>query len=46
MAFLDIAIVTFIVLFIVFLVWSRVMNQSMLDTLTEIKDILSELKGG
>lgn len=44
MASVDTFLVIIIVLFIILLVWSRVMQQSMLDTLVEIKDMVGALK--
>ena len=44
MAFLDVSLVVIIILFIILLVWSRVQSQSILDTVVEIKDIVSEIK--
>jgi hypothetical protein len=41
---LDIIIIILILIFIALIVWSRIMQQSMLDTVVEIKDILSEVK--
>lgn len=43
---LDTILVVTIILFIILLVWSRVMDQSMLDTLREIKEFISEVFGG
>ena len=40
----DIIIIVLILIFIALIVWSRIMQQSMLDTVVEIKDILSEVK--
>lgn len=44
MATLDTFIVVFIVVFLALLIWSRVMDQSMLDTVVEIKDMVTEIK--
>lgn len=44
MASVDTFLVIIIVLFIILLVWSRVMQQSMLDTLVEIKEMVGALK--
>lgn len=44
MAWLDVSLVILIILFIIMLVWSKVMQQSMVDTLIEIKDMIAELK--
>ena len=46
MSLLDGAIVTFIVLFLVLLVWSRVMDQTMLETFNEIKAMILGVFGG
>lgn len=44
MSFFDIALVVSILLFIILIVWSRVMQQTMLDTVKEIKEMIAELK--
>ena len=44
MTWLDVSIVIVIVLFLILIVWSRIMHQTMLDTVTEIKDMLKEIK--
>ena len=47
MSLLDGTIVSGIVLFLILLVWSRVMDQTMLDTFNEIKAmILGVFSGG
>ena len=40
---MDTSIVIFIILFIILIVWSKVMQQSMLDTVVEIRDMIKEL---
>lgn len=42
----DAFIVAFIVIFLTLLVWSRVMDQTMLDTFQEIKAMILGLFGG
>jgi len=46
MAWLDTFLVISIILFLILIVWSRIMGQRMLDTIVEIKEILASLKGG
>lgn len=43
MAFIDTFLVVAIMLFIFLLIWSRVMGQSMLDSLNELKDFIKGL---
>lgn len=45
MAWLDVSLVILIILFIILLVWSKIMQQSMLDTVVEIKEMIAEIKG-
>lgn len=40
----DTLLVFGIIIFIILIVWSRVMDQRMYDTVMEIKDILSGVK--
>lgn len=42
--FLDVFLVLAILIFLILIVWSRIMQQSMLDTVKEIKQILGEVK--
>lgn len=44
MTFGDTALVIIIVLLIVLLIWSRVMQQTMLDTFKEITGMIKEIK--
>lgn len=40
MAYIDSLLVIIIMLLIILLIWSRVMNQTMLDTMKEIREII------
>ena len=44
MAWLDTLLIIIILTFLILIVWSRVMGQSMKDTILEIKDIIVGLK--
>jgi len=44
MAFLDTALVVIIILFIILLIWSRVMGQRIIDSLYEIKEFIASFK--
>jgi hypothetical protein len=44
MAWLDTSLVIIILTFLILIVWSRVMHQSMKDTVLEIKDIIIGIK--
>jgi len=44
MAALDNFLVVSIIIFIVLIIWSRIMNQRVLDTVLEIKEIVLGLK--
>lgn len=46
MPLLDTIIVVVIVLFLIFLVWSRVMGQTMLETFREVIGIFQEVGDG
>ena len=43
---LDVLLTVLILLFIIFIVWSKIFGQKMLDTFIEFKEILKELVGG
>ena len=43
MTWIDTSLVIIIILFIVLLVWSKIMGQRMLDTVLEIKEIVLEV---
>lgn len=45
MTLLDILIPVSIILFIILLVWSRVQQQKMIDTVVELKQIISNVFG-
>ena len=40
----DTLIVVLIIVFLILIVWSRIMGQRMLDTVVEIKDMVAALK--
>ena len=42
MMWVDTLLVIIIILFIILIVWSRVMGQRMIDTITEIKEIVKK----
>ena len=42
--FMDTALVIIILLFLVLIVWSKIMGQRMLDTFKEIKSMVAEAK--
>jgi len=44
MTFFDTSIVIVIVLFLILIIWSRIMNQKMLDTMKEILSFVREVK--
>ena len=44
MAWLDTFLVIAIIVFLILIVWSRIMGQRMLDTVVEIKNMVGELK--
>ena len=46
MALVDTFIVLTIVIFLILLTWSKVMDQSMLDTVKEIFEIFGTIFGG
>lgn len=43
MSFTDTALVVGIVLFLVLIIWSRVMDQRMYDTVIEIRDMIKDI---
>ena len=43
MATVDTIIVSVILIFIMLIIWSKIMGQRMLDTLNEIKDFITGL---
>ena len=44
MTWVDVFLVVIIVLFIILIVWSRIMGQRMIDTITEIKEAIGLIK--
>lgn len=46
MVWYNTAITVGIIVFIILIVWSRVMNQKMLDTVLEIKEMIARAIGG
>jgi hypothetical protein len=44
MTFLDTALVVLIITFIVLMIWSKLQQQRMLDTLNEIRDFVRGIK--
>jgi len=44
MTWVDTSLVIIIVLFLILLIWSRIMGQKMLDTFKEIVEMLKSLK--
>lgn len=43
MALLDTVLVIAILLFIILIIWSRIMGQKMYDTILEIRDIIRDV---
>lgn len=45
MAFLDVALAVLIILMLVIIIWSKIENQRILDTIIEMKEIIATFGG-